>query len=560
MHMQLVKKFFLPALLFLLLPSAGAFAQMGAISPDYSDTTKYWALTPSPTDTTAYRPLSSRQDTVFVFFNHPGKLTAAQPQGRAARFTWQKLDTASLTFQTIWVDTVNAVRTEPDFFTFAERDSSKCDSFPQQAIYTVDRSASELPDSVGFGCYRVITDTLQTLYDTVRCDSFYRVYKAADGSDSGVYITNVNILIAKNVQLVAADTFRAWVFVDSFRIDSIAIISHDCDILNLQAIFYPASEGYYSYSYIDLWRTPRKEMRLYPDCYDCYIKSVAWTTTPDDIHKGASVDADDTWKRSYMAYIPTPFYDAKYKVVVENHFGAKDTLETDVIKAKSVYAQMKLYVEKSDNSGIKKWEEKTNGEEPEQSLANVYLANTSINAKDSTFTWMLFANVYEQEDTSVTPPLLWPEIVTTDSAEAVHPPEPYKPGRYHIALLVVNRHGCTDGDTITLEVEEFLIEPDAVPPLFTPNGDGKNDTYRLKDPENKVHSVESIEVSIFNRYGQLVFLGRDVLFAWDGKLRGTNSLAPDGVYFYVIKAQGYSKQRKKIKQTLKGNVHLLGGR
>jgi gliding motility-associated-like protein len=560
MYMHLAKKNFLPTLLFLLLPSAGAFAQIGAISPDYSDTTKYWAFTPSPADTTAYRPLSSRQDTVFVFFNRPGKLTAAQPQGRPARFTWQKLDTASLTFQTIWVDTVPVERIEKDFFTTTERDSSKCDSFPRQAIYAAGRATSELPDSVGFGCYRVVTDTLQTLYDTVRCDSLYMVHKAADGSDSGGhYIENVNILVAKGVQLVAADTFRAWVFVDSFRIDSIAIVSHDCDFLNLQAIFYPASEGYYSYSYVDLWRTPRKEMRSYPDCYDCYIKGVAWTTTPDDIHKGADIDANDTWKRSYMAYIPTPLYDAKYRVTVENYFGAKDTLETGTIEAKSTYAQMKLYVEKTDKDGVKKWEEKASMEDPEQSVANVYLANTSINAGDSTFTWVFFSNLYEQEDTSVIPPPLW-QTVTTDSAEAVYPPEPYKPGRYLMTLTVVNRHGCTDSDSITLEVEEFLIEPDAIPLLFTPNGDGKNDTYQLKDPDSKVHSVEAIEVSIFNRYGQLVFHSRSVLFAWDGKLRGANSLAPDGVYFYVVKAQGYSKQRRKIRQTLKGNIHLLGGK
>jgi gliding motility-associated-like protein len=559
MYTLLARKFFLPMLLFLLLPAAGAFAQIGAIDPSYSDTTKYWPLRISPTDTT-YRPLSRRQDSIFVFFNRHGKLTATQPQGRTARFTWQKLDTASLTFQTIWVDTVNVQPYKTDFFTQVERDSSRCDSFPQQVLYTADRNTSALPDSVGFGCYRVVTDTLQTLYDTVHCDAFYMVSKAADGTDSAATYIPANILIAKGAQAVAADTFTAWVFVDSFRIDSIATNSHDCNFLNLQAYFYPASEGYYSYSYIDLWRTPRKEIRDYPDCHDCYIKSVEWITIPDDIHKGADISDEGTWKRSYIAYIPTPLHDAKYKVIVENYFGARDTLETDTIEAKSTYAQMKMFVEKPDKNGVKGWEEKTSMEETEKSPLSVYLANTSINAgNSSTFSWTLFANSYEQEDTLTMPPPLW-QTTTTDSAEAVYPPEPYRPGKYPITLLVVNRHGCTDSDTLTLEVEEYLIEPDAVPPLFTPNGDGKNDVYQLKDPDSKVHSVEAIEVSIFNRYGQLVFHSRDVFFAWNGKLRGTNSLAPDGVYFYVIKAQGYSKQRKRIRETLKGSIHLLGGK
>jgi gliding motility-associated-like protein len=541
----------------LLLLSVGAHAQMGAINPNFCDTTRY--LTPVASDTTHFTPLSKQQDTVFVFFNRSGTLTATQPQGRPAHFTWQKLDTASLTFQTIWIDTVEVTRSVRDFFTQTERDSSKCDSFPQQATFHSERTTSTLGSAVS-GCYRVVTDTLQTLYDTVRCDSFYMVYKAADGTDSAAaYITNASILVPKDTLMAAADTFIAWVIIDTFRIDSIVQEGPDCSELKLQAFFYPASEGYYQYSYINLWRTPRKDELEYPYCNDCYIKKVTWTTTPDDIHKGANVNAGDEWKRSFIAFVPTPLYDAKYKVVVENYFGAKDTLETDVIQAKSTYAQLKLYAEK-DKDGAKEWTEKTSMEEPETSPVNVYLANASINAGEgSTFTWEFFGNLYEQEDTTVLPPLAW-RVVTRDSAETASPPEPYRPGRYSMTLLTINRHGCTDSDTVTLEVEELLIEPDAIPPLFTPNGDGKNDAYQLKDPENKVHSVESIEVSIFNRYGQLVFRSRDVRFAWDGKLRGANSLAPDGVYFYVIKAQGYNKQRKKVKQTLKGNIHLFNGK
>ncbi|MDR0710990.1 MAG: gliding motility-associated C-terminal domain-containing protein [Prevotellaceae bacterium] len=549
-------KKFIPLLPVFLLSSAGAFAQIGAVNSGFSDTTQY--RPPLASDTTHFTPLSKRQDAIFVFFNRYGRLTATQPQGRPARFTWQKLDTASLTFKTIWVDTVEVEKTVSDFFTETERDSSKCDSFPQQATYRSKRIISELPDSVGFGCYRVTTDTLRTLYDTVHCDSFYMVYKAADGTDSAAAYIKANILIAKDSLIVAADTFNAWVFIDAFRIDSIAREGPDCNELKLQAIFYPASEGYFQYTYLNLWRTPRKGEELkYPDCNDCYIKKATWTTTPDDIHKGADINADDAWKQSYIAFIPTPFYDAKYKIVVENYFGAKDTLETDVIEAKSTYAQMKLYAEKTAGDNAKGWEEKTNMGEPEMSPVSVYLANTSINAKDNaTFTWQFFTNVYEQVDTTVMPPPIW-QITTADSAETASPPEPYKPGRYPMTLLVANRHGCTDSDTITLEVEEFLIEPDAIPLLFTPNGDGKNDAYQLKDPDNNVHSVEAIEINIFNRYGQLVFRSRDVRFVWDGKLRNTNSLAPGGVYFYVIKAQGYNKQRKKVKQTFKGNIHLF---
>jgi gliding motility-associated-like protein len=542
----------------LLLLSVGVRAQLRAENPDFSDTTRYWA--PVASDTTHFTPLSRRQDSIFVFFNRHGALTASQPQGRPVRFTWQVLDTASLTFKTVRVDTVEVERRVIDFFTQMERDSSRCDSFPQQIIYSSKRNTSKL-DSAGVGCYRLLTDTLKTLYDTVRCDSLYTVYPSAGagGADSAAYV-KASVLIPRDTLAVAADTFVAWVFIDTFRIDTIVQEGPDCSELKLQAVFYPASEGYYQYAYINLWRTPRRDELKYPDCNDCYIKRVTWTATPD-IHEGVEVSDGDSWKKSYIAFIPTPFHDAKYKVVVENYFGARDTLETGVIEAKAVHAQLKLFAESLGKDGAREWKEKAGKEEePEMSPVNVYLANASINAGDSaTFTWEFLANLYEQEDSTALPPRVW-QFITYDSAETVSPPEPYRPGRYPMTLLVSNRHGCVDSDTITLEVAEFLIEPDAIPPLFTPNGDGKNDTYQLKDPENKVHSVEEIEVSIFNRYGQLVFRSRDVRFAWDGKLRGANSPAPDGVYFYVIRAQGYSKQRKKVAQTLKGNIHLFNGK
>ncbi|MDR3329186.1 MAG: gliding motility-associated C-terminal domain-containing protein [Prevotellaceae bacterium] len=545
----------------LLLAPASALAQIGAEAPAFSDTTKYRPIVQAPSDTTTYRPLSRVQDRVLVFTNHAGLLSAEQPSGRAARFTWQRLDTASLTFQTIWIDTVPLDTAPPrDLFTPLERDSSDCGSrLPMQVTCASPRSASALPDSVGAGYYRVLTDTLRTIDSIVICSSFCTV----DSSNDTIR-RQAALPVHVGVALAPADTFGAWVVLDTFRIDSIAKISQDCEFLNLRAIFYPAgiNEGYYTYAYLDLWRTPRKEQRTYPDCLDCYIKSVAWSTTPGDIHKDADVEAGDEWKHSFNAYVPTPFYDAKYKVEVESYFGVQRERETDSIEAHATHAKLKLYVGRGGDSGDSAgWEEKTD-DTPEDAPLSVRLANASLNAKDSaTFTWELFSNLYElpENDPKATPPLLWPQVLTTDSAEAVHPAKPYQPGKYPIALTVLNRHGCQSTDTVTVEVAEYLITQSAIPPVLTPNGDGQNDLFQIKDPATNVHSVESIDVSIMNRYGQLAFSSRDVLFAWDGKLRGTNSLAPAGVYFYIIRAAGYSKQRRPIKQTLKGYFHLFNG-
>lgn len=491
-----MKKLLLTPLL--LLCSVGLFAQIGSPNVGYTATTKYRkpvGITPSP--------LSRTQDSIFVFFGEQGKLTAHQSRGQAARFTWHKLDTATLIFNTIWIDSSH-----------------------------FSGNTSTLPDSVGYGYYRVTTDTLR----------------------SGAR--------------VPADTMSTWAVIDTFRIDSIRIFLQNCIDLSLQTLFYPNFVNgdffwYFSYKYLDLWQTPSKAWRDLPDCSSCYIKKVAWTTSVD-IYKDVDGDIDQSWKTQYNPYIPTPYYDARYKVEVVNYFGQKDTMSTGVIEARSTYAKMKLYVEK-DKNGTLDWVEKTD-EGGEESPATVKLVNASINAKDSaSFTWSLFSNLYEQaEDVKmVNVPLIVPQIVTYDSATAVYPKDYdatlYQPGKYPIALYVVNKHGCPSSDTVTLEVDEFLINKEAIPTVFTPNGDGKNDEFKLKDPDQNAQSLESITINIFNRYGQLMYNSSDVLFSWDGKMRGTNTIAPDGVYFYVIKAQGLNKQRKPVKQTLKGSVHLFKG-
>jgi gliding motility-associated-like protein len=64
--------------------------------------------------------------------------------------------------------------------------------------------------------------------------------------------------------------------------------------------------------------------------------------------------------------------------------------------------------------------------------------------------------------------------------------------------------------------------------VFTPNGDGINDTYILPDLpiDNCAGRFEYIE--IFNRWGQLMFKADHRDFAWDGLQ------APNGTYFYYI--------------------------
>lgn len=70
-----------------------------------------------------------------------------------------------------------------------------------------------------------------------------------------------------------------------------------------------------------------------------------------------------------------------------------------------------------------------------------------------------------------------------------------------------------------------------LPNVFTPNGDGANDTFR---PFPGWRFVERIELQIFNRWGNLVFETTDPAIRWDGTAKGGGAVS-EGSYFYVCK-------------------------
>ncbi|MEI6766703.1 MAG: gliding motility-associated C-terminal domain-containing protein [Bacteroidota bacterium] len=100
-------------------------------------------------------------------------------------------------------------------------------------------------------------------------------------------------------------------------------------------------------------------------------------------------------------------------------------------------------------------------------------------------------------------------------------------GRYWVAVL---NGACTTYDTV--EVKHRADFSYTVPNVFTPNGDGYNDTFKVKSS-----GLTEIDAQVFNRWGKLVYKWTDPLKGWDGKIKGTN--ASEGVYYYVIKLKGY---------------------
>lgn len=102
-------------------------------------------------------------------------------------------------------------------------------------------------------------------------------------------------------------------------------------------------------------------------------------------------------------------------------------------------------------------------------------------------------------------------------------------GTYEVILVVTNGD-CSDQSSLFVVVAESPLNF-VIPNVFTPNNDGQNDIFHMN-----VSNAESIEIEIFNRWGNMVgqINSLDPANGWDGTNMG-GSPVPDGVYFYTYK-------------------------
>lgn len=115
-------------------------------------------------------------------------------------------------------------------------------------------------------------------------------------------------------------------------------------------------------------------------------------------------------------------------------------------------------------------------------------------------------------------------------------------------VKATNEDGCDDEtDVRVIVIRPKCNEADIfMPNIFSPNNDGENDILEVRS-----NFLESIELYIYDRWGQKVFETKDIHHWWDGKFNGTE-LPPD-VYGYYFKAVCVDGQ----KYSEKGNVTLI---
>jgi gliding motility-associated-like protein len=108
-------------------------------------------------------------------------------------------------------------------------------------------------------------------------------------------------------------------------------------------------------------------------------------------------------------------------------------------------------------------------------------------------------------------------------------------------LHVESQGGC---GVVTDDVFVRVFKKITIPNVFSPNGDGINDDWRI----DGLFTFPESDITIFDRYGKQVFSQRGYTKPWDGKYK--SSPLPVGTYYYIIDLKNGLKK-------LNGSVTVL---
>ncbi len=131
----------------------------------------------------------------------------------------------------------------------------------------------------------------------------------------------------------------------------------------------------------------------------------------------------------------------------------------------------------------------------------------------------------------------WTPSDKLENAYSLNPNTIHLTSTVSYTLMVLNDKGCKSAAISIVKVFRDLHMPNA----FTPNHDQRNDVFRIPPDVSLVLN----EFSIYDRWGKRLFTTKDISKGWDGMLNG--KLADAGMYVYIIKGAGYSKNSVLLK-------------
>jgi gliding motility-associated-like protein len=135
-----------------------------------------------------------------------------------------------------------------------------------------------------------------------------------------------------------------------------------------------------------------------------------------------------------------------------------------------------------------------------------------------------------------------------------------RPGTYVLSVLDP-LSGCTFTDAAVVVYGgggALDLSGLAFPNVITPNSDGRNEgffPFLANDPGIDLSGLTTdYELSIYNRWGQLVFNTGNASDRWAGRTEAGERV-PDGVYFFVARLKVLCSDGREIERT--GHIQVL---
>jgi gliding motility-associated-like protein len=375
-------------------------------------------------------------------------------------------------------------------------------------------------------------------------------------TDLGGYMVEVNRESDDSTEF-----YVAWVMVDDVHLESLTLSNNTCQTLELFLSTSPNSYDINSkFTYFDLSTDAHHEKVALPNrnyfsnhVFESLNTLVEVTPTAVGI---PYIDIEFENEQNGKTY--GPLFDAAYRLTVTNPFGRGDMIvESDTIPAIATKVGIDIYFNTSiDNLPV--WDKQDEPEPNGEALLEMKLESTAENA-DSLF-WNIINDelLFKKGADSI----VWRDKSRFDERTESFPSKEYMvPGLFeveHVSKKTTSLAVCMDTILRTVEVDTSFINPESIPNVFTPNNDGMNDFFTIKEIETNVKSIKSFQITILSRWGNKVykFSGNPKEWeGWNGKINGDGKYADEGVYFYVIEAVGWDGRRYKG-GVYKGFLHL----
>lgn len=393
--------------------------------------------------------------------------------------------------------------------------------------YTVYPSTPEVKDPVFIYCNPTgsVTGELQAVlpggteasdFKWFRWNNTSLSFSDVIKNDAGVTTSSVNNLTEGGYRVIISgnynDTLTGWIDIDQPK-GKASLMNRTCDYVALNG----GGIGVDPFYYYDIING---KPVLLPNSV-----SFIWSSTPE-----SSIPYPD-FEKNPQTFNP-PLQDVTYNLRISDNFGC-------VNESSFLYESIHVNAEFTSDP--------VEGEAP----LEVSFTDKSVRASKK-YTWDFGEKTPDGKN------ITWTVTNDPDSLWIFKQPFMHKyyiPGEYSVSVMIESTLGCTDSFRLA---QKIVVEPSDVeiPNVFTPDGDGINDYFR---PLTK--SLRYIAIEVFSRSGLRVynFIGQGEDLAswqgWDGNVNESSAKAAPGVYFYIIRAQGWDDVKYDSKAQ-RGYVYL----